>query len=393
MAGPVQASLWIRGRSCLFGILGAAGLLGAGQCQPPTPPAATPTPPAAALVDDQGGVDRTAFDALVAEIERVRGLRFVRRPDLGLVDPTSPEWAALAKTASGFEPIPPILASASSASPPVPASVGAALPDLDHNRVLAVAPLQPNEVRWALARLLDAQEYPRLVALAPHLPGDAGIAVRAVLEASARAAAGGTWFKGPYRGEEIDLLRNPPPGLGPRLPAAGVAALLMIQLDEPEVVFRKPPLSTKQLLSARDYLASDRPLRLRGPAPSLEGCQVGADESVGVYRLLFDESLANDRPTRESLAAWKGDRLVRLVCRGREGAWIYVAELSGAPQAKAFASHAIRLLPSDLGAPTGTRVVGTRVVAFRGIDPTSALAFAGALEADEVSRLEAWLGP
>jgi hypothetical protein len=33
------------------------------------------------------------------------------------------------------------------------------------------------------------------------------------------------------------------------------------------------------------------------------------------------------------------------------------------------------------------------VVAFRGIDPTSALAFAGALEADEVSRLEAWLGP
>lgn len=54
-----------------------------------------------------------------------------------------------------------------------------AFPDFDRAEVIASSPPEPAGVRRALGHLLDGQHYPRLVAAAPRLPGDAGIAIRA----------------------------------------------------------------------------------------------------------------------------------------------------------------------------------------------------------------------
>ena len=54
--------------------------------------------------------------------------------------------------------------------------------------MLCLAPPDLDAARRVLRRLLDAQNYPRLARAAPLLRGDPGVAIRALLAASAAGA-------------------------------------------------------------------------------------------------------------------------------------------------------------------------------------------------------------
>jgi len=169
------------------------------------------------------------------------------------------------------------------------------------------------------------------------------------------------------------------------------AGFFMLSLDVPERGFRSPPLSTKQLLSPGAYLASDRPIRLVGVPPLSAHCQVVEDESVGVLRLLIGLSRSGDSLSGESLARWKGDRLVRLSCDDGRSPWIYVAEFVGEPAPRDFEDRMDALLPGDLARPLHSVTLARRIAAWSGFNAEAATAFARTLGSHEVKDFSEWL--
>jgi hypothetical protein len=359
------------------------------------------------LTDERGDVDPSAFAALIESVERVRGLRFIRRPELRLVEPGAPELAALEEKAQALVPI--REDAVSSVSRPSKLAEGAkitqrtgappraaAFPDFERAVVAGLIPLEPGDVRRALGRLLDGQHYPRLVEAALRLQGDGGIALRALLAASANAVAAGSWFpgcllveadvlfkapkiQGVVQGQAVfDAVRTPPEA----------AALLLLTLDDPETAFRSPPLSTRQLLSPAAYLASDRPIRLVGSPPARAGCNVVEDESFGVLRLLVGLSSSGASLTGGSFARWKGDRFLRFSCDDGRAPWIYVVEFSGERAPSDFEERIGALLPTSLARPPTSVILGPRIAAWEGIGAEVVKTFVRGLSSHEVQDFE-----
>ncbi len=390
-------------RLCALAV--AVPALGGNDCRPAQPAGQAPAGPQ--LTDERGDPDPNGFAALVESVERARGLRFIRRPAL-VTDPSAPELAALEQQARALAPISEADASESAApaaqaertrtvqAPPA----ARAFPDFDRAKVIASSPPDVVEVRRALGRLLDGQHYPRLVEVAPRLQGDGGIAIRALLAVSANATAGGSWFPGglrlpeeqaPLKAPRIEGVIRGHPGFDATNAPLQAAGLLLLTLDDPETAFRSPPLSTKQLLSPAAYLASDRPIRLLGGPPVAANCQVLEDESVGVLRLLIGLSASGGSVAGESLAAWKGDRLLRLSCGDGRTPWIYVVEFARDPAPHDFAVEIDALLPRDLARPFLSVTLGRRIAAWSGVDADVATAFASALASHEVRDFGEWL--
>ena len=382
--------------------------VGGNDCRPGGPAGSTGVEPQ--LTDARGDADTDGFASLVQSVERARGLHFVRWPMLVVMDPGAPELAALERQARAFMPLPEAegrrsLPSGAQAGKTgtrdaTPGLAAAAFPDFERAEVIASPPLRAEGVRRALGRLIDGQHYPRLVEAAPRVPGDAGIALRALLAVSADATAAGSWFPGGLHLPEAEAPLNAAriEGVVRGKPAFDVvtgplqsAGFLMLSLDDPEQAFRRPPLSTKQLLSPATYLASDRPTRLVGVPPVLAHCQVVEDESVGVLRLLIGLSRSGGSLSGESLARWKGDRLVRLSCDDGRAPWIYVAEFVGQPAPRDFADRIDALLPGDLARPVRSVTLGRRIVASSGLDAEVATAFARTLGSREVKDFSEWL--
>src|SRR5690606_9084101 len=145
-------------------------------------------------------------------------------------------------------------------------------------------PLDAGAFAAALAELIDAQHHPRLVALAPELPGDPGRTLRALLAARAQATpAGGLGPPldppppSPLDAETLEIARTPEAG---DFLVLAATTFLRVQRDR-EAPLRHPPLSSRELLRPADHAAGFRPVRLEGPAPRLGGCRPEADESVG----------------------------------------------------------------------------------------------------------------
>jgi len=355
------------------------------------PPAAAPAAAPPSFLDERGEPVREAFEALVVEIESARGLAFVRRPELVSVPADSPELGALAAQAREREPL------GASAAPERSPDLPALEVDLERARVLVSGPPDRFTLGLALARILDAQHYPRLAAAAPAVGGDPGIALRSLLRASASATTSRSWSPrsaAPLAVGELDLLR--PARIEGRIggvrqfaPATAwmVAALFLATRDDREEALRAPPLSTKQLLSPRAYEASDRALRLTGPAPQVPGCELQSDESLGVLAILVALSENAGAVPGPALAAWKGDRLLRFACEDGGAPWIYVARLARADEAPAFAAALDALLPPELARPFGSVRSGTRVVAWSGLPGAPIRDFADGLEEVELRDL------
>ena len=369
------------------GLALAAPARAAEDAPPPTPPAVERP-----LADETGALAQDAFDALVEETEAARGLHFVRRPELVLLEPDAPERARLEADAKGLDPS---VAGSAPPSKPAPGAPAPAYVDVDAARVYAAPPPAPVSIRMALARLIDAQNYPRLVELAPRLRGDAGLAVRSLLAASVSATSSNSWRRTPFEGPELDLLGRPRiEGRVNGIPQFGgqtawlVAAVFLAQRDDREEPFRKPPLSTKQLLSPHAYTGSDRPVRLVGPPPLVSGCELTSDESLGVFAMLAALSAVGGSAPGPALASWQGDRLLRFRCADGAKPWIYVAELARADEAPGFVAALDALLPSDLVRPLGTTRSGRRAAAWSGLPGAAVRDYAEGLEAAPVRELE-----
>ena len=392
----------------LCALLIAVPALGGNDCRSSQPGGQGSADPQ--LTDERGDPDPNGFAALVQSVENARGLRFIRRPELVLVEPSAPDLAALERQARVLAPIP-------EAEPPRSSLQGAraegtripkgadtprpaAYPDFDRVEVLASPPVESAQVRRALGRLLDGQHYPRLVEAAPQLPGDTGVAIRALLAVSANAIGGGSWFPGglrlpeaeaPLKAGRIEGAFRGQPLLDAAAAPLQAAGYLLLALDDPETAFRNPPLSTKQLLSPQAYLASDRPIRLVGSPPVRANCQILQDESVGLLRLLLGLSASGASIRGESLERWKGDRLLRLSCDDGSAPWIYVAEFLREPAPQDFEGQLDALLPKDLVRPLSSLRFGRRVAAWGAIDGEVAAAFARGLASHEVRDFGEWL--
>jgi hypothetical protein len=217
---------------------------------------------------------------------------------------------------------------------------------------------------------------------------------------SANATAGGAWFPGglhlpesdaPLKATRIDGVIGGRPVFDATKGPLQAAGLLLLALDDPETAFRRPPLSTKQLLSPAAYLASDRPTRLVGAPPLPAHCQLNEDQSVGVLRLLVGLSGSRGSVAGESVARWKGDRLLRWSCDDGRVPWIYVAEFAGESAPRDFEGQIAALLPRDLAHPAGAAILGRRVAAWSGVDAELAITFAGGLASHEVKDFAEWL--
>jgi hypothetical protein len=272
---------------------------------------------------------------------------------------------------------------------PAPDAAARCFPDLGHDRVACLEP-EPGALREALARLLDAQHHPRLARLAPELTGDPGVALRALLAARAVAAAAGGLGPplprepaGILSEETLELERGGSPDA-----FLQVAARIFLRAQHnPERPLREPPLSTRQLLSPRDYAAGVRPVRLAGAAPALPGCEPAADESVGVARLLAAAARAGGALPARPLARWSGDRAVVLACPDGRRPWLYVAALEDAGSVDTFAAHAERLLPAELPRPFESARLGRRFAAWHEVSAGPARAFAESQAAEELRAL------
>jgi hypothetical protein len=369
------------------------------DCRPAQPGGAGAEP---LLADARGAPDSSAFARLVESVERARGLHFVRRPMLVVVEPNASELAALERQARALLPMPEAgrASSQRGAQGKDKALSAAAFPDFERAEVIASPPLRTEELRRALGRLIDGENYPHLVEAAPRVPGDGGIALRAILAVSADATAAGSWFPGGLHLLEEQALLNAPriegvvrgkPAFDTATGPLRCAGFFMLSLDEPERAFRSPPLSTKQLLSPVAYLASDRPTRLVGVPPVSARCQVVEDESVGVLRLLIGLSQSGGSVTGDSLARWRGDRLVRWSCDDGRAPWIYVAEFAGEPAPRDFADRIDALLPGDLPRPVHSVTLARRIAAWSGLDVEAATVFARTLGSHEVKYWSEWL--
>jgi len=396
----------------LAGAPGARAAEGAAEARPAggagsdAGAAQTSAPPPVAFFDAAGRPERATFEALVSEIERARGLAFVRRPELVSVPADSPERRALAEQARAREPL------GADVVPERAADLAAVEADLANARVVvsgpATAPGPPGSsgpagtpdrfaLGLALARILDAQHYPRLAEAAPRVGGDAGVALRSLLRASTSLTVTRSWRAGSGPAPdpaELDLLRRPRlagrigsvPQFAPTS-AWVVAALFLALREDREEAFRVPPLSTKQILSPPAYDASDRPLRLAGPAPEVSGCTLRRDESLGVLAMLVALTQNDGAVAGAALADWKGDRLLRFACADGAAPWIYVARLARADEAQGFASALDVLLPPELERPFGSAREGARIVAWSGLPGGPIRDFADGLEEIELRDL------
>jgi hypothetical protein len=324
---------------------------------------------------------RDDFEARITATETARGLRFLVRPALERVAAGDERFAALRDAAPSDDPL-----RADGARSPA-----RCLPDVERARILCAGEPEPGALRRALARLLDAQHHPALAARAPRLAGDPGVALRALLAASAEATASGGLGE-PFAEEPPALLSLETlevahsPRTGELLVLAARALLRSVR--DREEPFRSPPLSTRQLLSPPDYRAGVRPVRLDGAPPTVAGCEAAGDESLGVGRLLAALGARGGSVPGAALAGWRGDRLVRLACDDGASRWAYVADFDDSVGATAFAAHLDLLLPPDLARPAASLRQARRVVAWHGLGPAQARDWAARLAPVELRSLD-----
>jgi hypothetical protein len=353
-----------------------ACLLLAVECRTPVGPRGAPEAP---LVDPHGEPDPAALEGWVRRTEGARGLAFVRRPSLELVEPNDPRLAGSDAAALLF---------ARAESDQV-----SAVPDFARDRIVTVRPVDLPQVRLALARLLDAQHYPRLPEAAEVLAGDPGRAVRALLDASAVATVRGGLGPAPDE-PRTDPFADPVLDAGEPQPAPDLRDLLVLsaqsflrELDDREAAFRSPPLSTEQILRPGRWRAGDRPVWLAGPPPAL-ACAPERDESLGLIALLEALARRGGRLPSAALAGWRGDRCVIARCGEGASAWVYVIEHDDEAGAAAFGAEAPTLLAEILEGPVEVRRLDRRVVVWHAVSADAAIAFARGLEAAEVRSLE-----
>jgi hypothetical protein len=345
----------------------------------------TNRPPDPVLVDESGAPDENGFAALAGEIEERRGLRFVRHPTLDLVAGDDSRVRTLAAADCALAPC----AREGACEEPASVAAGSCFASADGAGIVCVAPPDLDAARRALRRLLDGQTYPRLVRAAEQLAGDPGIAVRALLAASATGPQPQPSVA--VLSERLDVLDLDPIGSegvedGSLACTSMGEHFLSVQRDR-ETAFRRPPLSTKQMLSPRRYRAGEQPVLLAGAPPAQPGCTVARDESVGLARLLT-AALAKGRLVRGPvISSWEGDRAVRFACDDGSARWIYVVSVADPAKAAAFAAAAPDLLPAELAEPDETGVAGKRIVLSRGLGGEAPRAWAASLTSEPLTGL------
>lgn len=316
---------------------------------------------------------------LVRAVEAARGLAFERPPRLVRIE-AGPSFE------TALRGIPDRIAIECPAPGFTVRLVESAVADPATDRVLASSDASPDDVRVALAHLLDAQHHPALVKSAAHRTGDAGVALRGLLAASACATAQGGLGEPPPPGPSdeplpparLEVAANPD---GVRLlrSATLVATTFLSKLPDREAAFRQPPLSTLELLVLGRW-EPGAPLELTGAPPEEPGCRVERDESLGVLALLRELTRAGGDVPSGALAGWRGDRLITFSCEDERTPWLYVAQLERARDAEDLRAAADSLLPEELARPLAARASGQRVLAWHGVDEARAQAFAAGLE-------------
>jgi hypothetical protein len=356
------------------------------ECRTTRGPAQRPTRPPLEVAP--GEIDDAALDARIARIEEARGVAFVQRPRIELYDAEDPRLRALmAATPVELEKREGL------ATRPLERTAV----DPTRERISAVRPTDEDELDVALAFLLDAQHAPRLVKIAASVAGDAGLALQSLFAASALATA--TGGLGPPVAPPSDVLVDarfgplPPEAralLGDR-PILAAQGFLRAQ-DDREDAFRRPPLSTEQILRPEAWKRDDRPIWLEGPVPALEGCALAGDTSVGVFALILSLTERDGSIPSRALAGWRGDRLLVWRCDGAPDRWLYVIEHDDERGAQAFAGVAETLLPPALGAPDAIARSRRRVAASAGVEPRARDAFVAALRPRELRLPDDALG-
>ena len=353
------------------------------ECQTTHGPAPAAPP---ALDSATGAPVPAALDTWIQETETARGLAFVRRPTLETFEPDTPAFEAL----RAAMPFPLERREGPWGSRPAERVTV----DVARAHVAALRPVDGEEVLLALAFLLDAQHYPRLVENAAAATGDVGRTLRGLLVASAIATARGGYELAPPDAEPPpDLLAEerlePNPAMGPfgPLPVFAAQVYLHAQRDR-EAAFRAPPISSEQLLRPTQGHGADRPAWLAGAIAAPAGCELASDESLGVWTLLHGLIQRGVGAPARGLAAWTGDRLVRWRCEDERAAWLYVAQLDDEAGARAFAAIVPLLLPPDLEGDAILQRRGRRVVVASGLAAAEADAIARSLRAVELRSAE-----
>ena len=343
---------------------------------------AVPSADADASPPNVAVLDEAAFPQLVEETEAARGRRFLRAPSLAWAGADDPALAALRDASRAF----PLRRSA-------PGffqlrEVETAFADRGGDRIVVVAPAAVADVRVALGSLLDAQLYPSLVQEALALPGDPGLAQRGMLAASARATADGGLGpapsgtrQDPFSDETLHVTH--PTGAAASLATPIFAATEFLQrFDDREAPFRRPPLSTFEILVPGAWERAEPPVLLLAPAPDLPACEAVSDESVGVFRLGVALIEHGGSAPGAALGQWRGDRLVRWRCDDGAAPWVYVAELGSEGGAAALRDSADALLPRSLERPLDAAASGRRAIVSHGLSDAALRAFARALRSE-----------
>lgn len=333
------------------------------------------------LVDERGDVDPDGFAALVAAVEAQRGLGFIQRPQLEVLEADDPRLPALRDAARALEPCPAVATATAATEAP---AEGGCFADASLAFVLCTAPPEIGSARHVLARLLDAQNYPRLAAAAPERRGDPGIALRAMLAASATARTTAGADVELFDLDAIEVERRGDAGAG----CVDLAAAFLASQSDPEAPFRRPPLSTKMLASPRTYRAGERPHQLLGTPLAIADCDVESDESYGVARILAGLLAHGGAVPGRALAGWQGDRAVHFVCKSGDTPWIYVAELADEAAAGQFATSVPRTLLGMGRGGVESQRLGRRVVVAHGIDAVRARTWAASLASHELVGLD-----
>jgi hypothetical protein len=213
-----------------------------------------------------------------------------------------------------------------------------------------VAPPDLAEARRALRRLLDGAELPRLARAAPDVRGDPGVALRALLAASADGAAASARrprvrsISSSFQRSHVDRAGAPVRRLHRDRRALPRGA------DRPRAAFRVRRSRRRSSVSPKRWRAGERPIELAGAPLAVDACRVVEDESVGVARLLIELLAKGGSVPGPLLGAWRGDRGLRFACDDGRAPWIYVAELPTAARV-AYAARIGDLLPAAFAGP------------------------------------------
>ncbi|MCC6640777.1 MAG: hypothetical protein IT386_06410 [Deltaproteobacteria bacterium] len=355
------------------GCAATAGDGGSSGGREASPSAATQAP---------ASIDDALFERLVEETETARGQRFLRPPALAWADAGDAALAPLERERLEL----PLLRSA-------PGffqlrTVDTAFADRERDRIVAIPPGDVSDLRVALASLLDAQLYPDLVRDAALLPGDPGLAQRGMLAASARATADGGLGPVPS-GPRMDpfseaVLRvTHPVGTSTSLVTPIFAATEFLQgFSDREAPFRRPPLSTFEILVPGAWERAEPPVLLIGPEPRLGSCTVAGDESLGVFRLGVALIERGGSVPGVALGEWRGDRLVTWRCADGSAPWLYVAELGSDRGAEALRDAAEALLPASLARPLAASAHDRRAIVSHGVPEAAQREFVAALRGE-----------